>query len=155
MAYMLRRGRDDMGRKQTVYLSKSTGRVYYRDAQTKQAIWLSSPNGKTARCASSFRPVRRRNFASFRATKVQSFGRTLLNNRADPAAYTPKIKVALGANATLSGSQINVDTMTDGRRIILRGTVVNNEQRIVAEALAKKNAPGFIIQNELVVQGSS
>ena len=42
LAYMLRRGRDGQGRAQKVYLSKSTGRLYFRSAE-KKAVWLSPP----------------------------------------------------------------------------------------------------------------
>lgn len=43
LAYMLKRGRDDQNRPQTVYYSPSTGRLYYRQRDTKQAIWLEVP----------------------------------------------------------------------------------------------------------------
>lgn len=68
----------------------------------------------------------------------------------DAAIYTPKIKTALGAEAALSGSKINVDTLSDKKIIALSGTVKSNAQKTMAEAIAKKNAPtNYTIQNEL------
>ena len=47
VAYMVRRKRDARGRalSQPIYISKSAGRAYYRNAQSKQAIFLDAPQG--------------------------------------------------------------------------------------------------------------
>ena len=47
VAYMVRRKRDARGRalSQPIYTSNSTGRVYYRNAKSKQAIFLDAPRG--------------------------------------------------------------------------------------------------------------
>ena len=153
MAYMLRRGRDDKGRKQAVYLSPSTARVYYRDAQTKQAIWLSSPDGKTAHGV-TIPYEQAQEFRDFQGYNGQTFGRTFGEDNANAAVFTPKIKTALGANAALRGSIIDVDTMSDGKTVTLRGTTTSNAQKTLAEAIAKKNAPGFRIVNQLVVRSN-
>ena len=147
MAYMLRRGRDDQGRKQTVYLSKSANRIYYRDPQTHQAIFLSSPNGTTAR-GITIPFEQAQEFQDFQGYNGQSFGRTFGVNA---AVITPKVKTALGANRALRGSQINVDTTSDNKTVVLRGTTTTKSQKELAGAIARKNAPGFRIVNQLVV----
>ena len=63
----------------------------------------------------------------------------------------PKIKTAIGANRAMQGSAINVDGLVDAKQIVLRGTTASQAQKTLAEAIAKKNAPGFRIVNELVV----
>ena len=150
MAYMLRRGRDNKGRKQTVYLSNVTHRVYYRDAQTHQAIWLSSPMGTTAN-GITIPANQAQEFREFQGYNGQPFGRTFGDNSANAAFVTPKVKTALGANAALRGSQINVDTTSDNKTVVLRGTVTSNAQKTLAEAIAQKYAPGFRVVNQLVV----
>ena len=68
----------------------------------------------------------------------------------DAAIYTPKIKTALGAEAALKGSKIDVDTLGAKRTIALRGTVTSAAQKTMAEAVAKKNAPAdFKVDNQL------
>ena len=69
----------------------------------------------------------------------------------DDAAMTPKIKTALGANAALAGSDINVDSKDSG--ITLSGTVKNPAQKSLAEKIAKQNAPTYKITNNLKVTG--
>jgi hypothetical protein len=70
---------------------------------------------------------------------------------ADAAVNTPKIKSALGANAALKGSNINVDTQGSKDTIYLRGTVRNAAQSKAAAAIAKKNAPNYKIVNQLKI----
>ena len=72
----------------------------------------------------------------------------------DAATYTPKIKTAIGANEALNGTNINVDTLGEKNTIALRGSVSTQQQKDLAEALAKKNAPGYTIANQLVVGGA-
>ena len=66
------------------------------------------------------------------------------------AAMTPKVKAALGANKTLNGSEINVDTMDN--TVHLKGTVMNAAQKSAAEAIAKREAPGYKIDNQLTMK---
>ena len=68
------------------------------------------------------------------------------------ANMTPRIKTALGANAAMRGSIINVDTIADSRTIILRGTVTTGAQRQLATAIAKRNSGGFRVINGLNVK---
>lgn len=67
----------------------------------------------------------------------------------DDAAMTPKIKTALGANASLNGSSIDVDTANN--TVTLKGTVKNAAQKTAAEAIAKREAPNYKISNELTM----
>lgn len=76
-----------------------------------------------------------------------------MSNMADAATMTPKIKTALGANAALAGSNINVDTLGSKDTIALRGTVKSAAQKTLAESIAKKNAPGYKIANQLTMGG--
>ena len=82
---------------------------------------------------------------------VDSAG-SALTNMGDAMTYTPKIKTALGANAAMKGSNINVDTLGSKDSIALRGTVVSSAQKTLAENIAKQNAKGFKIINQLVVK---
>ena len=73
----------------------------------------------------------------------------------DAAIYTPKIKTAIGANAAMEGSEINVDTLADKKEIVLRGTVKSSAQKTMAEAVAKKNAPAdYTVVNQLTMGGA-
>ena len=73
-------------------------------------------------------------------------------NLDDAALMTPKIKTALGANAMLKGSNINVDT-TD-KNVTLSGTVKSAAQKNMAGNVAKQAAPGYAIKNNLMVGGA-
>ncbi len=72
----------------------------------------------------------------------------------DAATMTPKIKTALVAEAALNGSDINVNTMGEKNSIELAGTVTSEAQKTMAEAVAKKNAPGYTIVNNLKMGGA-
>ena len=63
------------------------------------------------------------------------------------AAMTPKVKAALGANASLNGS--NIDVTSVDKTVTLDGTVKNAAQKNAAEAIAKREAPGFKVVNNL------
>lgn len=70
------------------------------------------------------------------------------------ATITPKVKTAIGANAALRGTTIDVDTLADKKTVALRGTVKTAAQKNVAAAVAKREAPAdFKIDNQLKVQG--
>ena len=104
------------------------------------------------------------NMAEAAGNKMDTAGTTVANGAmdagsaiaavGDAAIYTPKIKTALGANAALKGSEINVDTLAEKKTIALRGTVKSSAQKTMAEAIAKKNAPtGYKIDNQLKMGG--
>lgn len=80
-------------------------------------------------------------------------GATGAMKNVDDAAMTPKIKTALGANAALAGSNINVDSKDSG--VTLSGTVKNDAQKTLAEKIAKQNAPTYKITNNLKVSGGA
>ena len=65
---------------------------------------------------------------------------------------TPKIKTALGANNALNGSKIDVDTNGTTKTVVLRGTVKTASQKNLAESIAKREAAGFKITNQLKTQ---
>ena len=65
---------------------------------------------------------------------------------------TPRVKTALGANAALVGSKINVETLAHNNTVVLRGTTVTRAQKELAGAIARKNAPGYTIVNQLNVE---
>jgi osmotically-inducible protein OsmY len=74
-------------------------------------------------------------------------------NMDDAATITPKVKTALGNSPVLKGSNIDVDT-TD-QSVTLTGSVKNAAQSKLAEATAKKNAPGYKVVNKLKVTGGA
>ena len=75
-------------------------------------------------------------------------------NAGDAMTYTPKIKAALGVNAAMKGSNINVDTIGAKKTIVLRGTVTSAAQMKLAESIAKTNGPkDFTVTNQLKMAG--
>jgi osmotically-inducible protein OsmY len=87
------------------------------------------------------------NAASNAASKVADAGKNL----DDAAVITPKVKAAFIANASLKARNINVST-TD-KNVTLEGTVQNAAQKTLATNIAKQNAPGYNIVNNLKVAG--
>ena len=154
LAYMFRRGRDNLNRPQTVYVSDSTGRIYYRDAQTHQAIWLSSPEGRPAPEGVTVAYEQAQEFRDLKGYNGQTSGGDFDPRELSSTTFRPKVKTALGANSAMKGSIINVDTLGDGTTIVLRGRTTSQAQKTLAAAIAKKNAPGFRIENQLQVQGN-
>lgn len=71
----------------------------------------------------------------------------------DALVITPKVKAALAANASIKAMDINVDT-TD-KNVTLSGTVNSAAQKTAAGVIAKKNAPGYAIVNNLKVAGGA
>jgi len=76
-----------------------------------------------------------------------------MKNLDDAAVITPKVKTALANNASLGGSKIDVDT-TD-QNVTLSGSVKNAAQKNAAGMIAKKNAPGYKVVNNLKVAGGA
>jgi len=74
-------------------------------------------------------------------------------NAGETAAMTSKVKTAIGANPGLKGSNINVSTMAGSNSISLAGTVKSAAQKTLANAIAKKNAPGYKIVDQLKMGG--
>ena len=67
------------------------------------------------------------------------------------AAETVDVKTALLSDATVDASSINVDTDAQAKRVTLRGSVPTAAQKAEAETIAKKEAPGYTIVNQLAV----
>lgn len=83
---------------------------------------------------------------------ADSFG-NVAKNLDDAATITPKVKTALGNSPVLKGS--NIDVSTTDQNVTLTGSVKNAAQSKLAEATAKKNAPGYKVVNKLKVTGGA
>ena len=64
---------------------------------------------------------------------------------------TVDVKSAIIADKTIDSGAIDVDTYQDKKLVVLRGSVPTAEQKAKAEAIARKNATGYSIDNRLVV----
>jgi hyperosmotically inducible periplasmic protein len=60
-------------------------------------------------------------------------------------------KAALIADGRVDAGNINVDTIASTKTVVLKGTVPTEEQRRVAEAIARDQAKGYTITNNLAV----
>ena len=67
------------------------------------------------------------------------------------AANTVDVKSALIADGRVDASNINVDTSASTKTVVLKGTVPTAQQRTAAEAIARDNADGYTINNQLTV----
>ena len=77
-----------------------------------------------------------------------------IEGAADAAVQTPKIKTALANNASLAGSNINVDTKGVANTINLTGTVKNAAQKTLAGKIAQQSAgAGYKVNNQLTMAG--
>lgn len=68
------------------------------------------------------------------------------------AVQTVDVKAALAADSTVDASDINVDTLTDTRTVVLRGTVATDAERSRAEDIARRRAEGYTVSNQLTVR---
>lgn len=64
---------------------------------------------------------------------------------------TADVKSALIADGRVDASNINVDTIAKTRTVVLKGSVPTAEQRTLAEQIAREQAKGYTITNQLVV----
>jgi predicted small secreted protein len=64
---------------------------------------------------------------------------------------TIDVKTALLSDATLDASRIDVDTYGDRKLVVLRGSVPTAAQKDEAGRIARQEAPGYRIDNQLVV----
>lgn len=74
---------------------------------------------------------------------------------ATQSATTGKIKTALLADSSVGATKINVDTVEDTKTVTLSGEVTNAAQKTLAEKIAKKEAPGYKVDNKLTVKGGA
>jgi len=65
---------------------------------------------------------------------------------------TIDVKAAIIADKTIDSGAIDVDTYQDKKTVVLRGTVPTQAQKDKAEEIARKNATGYKIDNQLVVR---
>jgi osmotically-inducible protein OsmY len=64
---------------------------------------------------------------------------------------TVDVKSALIADGRVDASNINVDTSASTKTVVLKGSVPSAEQRTTAETVARNNAKGYTINNQLAV----
>ena len=66
-------------------------------------------------------------------------------------ANTVDVKSALIADGRVDASNINVDTETNTKTVVLKGSVPTAEQKTIAEQIARDKAKGYTVQNRLTV----
>ena len=64
---------------------------------------------------------------------------------------TMDVKAALIADGRVDAGNINVDTSASTKTVVLKGSVPSAEQRSFAEMIAKEQAKGYTINNQLTV----
>lgn len=70
------------------------------------------------------------------------------------AAETVDVKSALIADKRVDTSDVNVDTNTSTNTVVLKGSVPTSEQRSIAEQIAREQAKGYRIVNQLSVKAA-
>ncbi|MGD9902153.1 MAG: BON domain-containing protein [Vicinamibacterales bacterium] len=71
----------------------------------------------------------------------------------DAAMETMDVKTALMRDDRVDAGDINVDTNHDTRTVVLKGSVPTSAQRDTAEEIARTQAVGYRIDNQLTVRG--
>jgi osmotically-inducible protein OsmY len=66
-------------------------------------------------------------------------------------ANTVDVKSALIADGRVDASNINVDTSSSTKTVVLKGSVPNAQQKTTAEAIARDKAEGYTISNQLTI----
>lgn len=66
-------------------------------------------------------------------------------------AKTVDVKAALIADKEIDTSTINVDTFAETKTVVLRGSVPTAAMKEKAEAVARREATGYTVRNELAV----
>lgn len=64
---------------------------------------------------------------------------------------TVDVKSALIADGRVDASNINVDTISQTKTVVLKGSVPTADQKATAEQVARQNAKGYTINNQLTV----
>jgi osmotically-inducible protein OsmY len=64
---------------------------------------------------------------------------------------TMDVKAALIADGRVDAGNINVDTIASSKTVVLKGSVPTAEQRTMAETIARDQAKGYTITNQLTV----
>ncbi|MCC7124640.1 MAG: BON domain-containing protein [Acidobacteria bacterium] len=68
------------------------------------------------------------------------------------AAETIDVKAALTMDQAVDASDINVDTNGTAKVVTLKGSVATADERARAEEIAMREAPGYRIDNQLVLR---
>lgn len=68
------------------------------------------------------------------------------------AAETVDVKAALIADDRIDTANLNVDTNAQTNTVALKGTVPTAEQKTLAERIAREQAKGYRIVNQLTVK---
>ena len=71
------------------------------------------------------------------------------------AKETVDVKTALMADAAVDASDINVDTFHETKTVVLKGSVPTAAQKTEAGNIAKREAAGYRVDNQLVVKPKS
>lgn len=66
-------------------------------------------------------------------------------------AETVDVKAALIADGRVDASSINVDTVASTKTVVLKGSVPTAEQKSAAERIAREQAKGYTIVNQLTI----
>lgn len=64
---------------------------------------------------------------------------------------TMDVKAALIADGRVDASNVNVDTIASTKTVVLKGSVPTAEQKSAAERIARENAKGYTITNQLTI----
>ena len=64
---------------------------------------------------------------------------------------TLDVKGAIVADKEIDSGAIDVDTFQDKKLVVLRGSVPTEAQKAKAEQIARSNATGYTVQNQLAV----
>lgn len=75
------------------------------------------------------------------------------SNSADAIKVTADIRKAVVGDKTLSASAHNVKIVTNGNTVTLRGPVASTAEKARIAALARQNAPGKDVLDQLTVNG--
>lgn len=67
------------------------------------------------------------------------------------ALQTMDVKSSLIADGRVDTADINVDTSASTKTVVLKGSVPTAEMRTIAEAIAREQAKGYTINNQLTV----
>lgn len=64
---------------------------------------------------------------------------------------TMDVKAALISDGRVDATNVNVDTSASTKTVVLKGSVPTTEQRSIAESIARDQAKGYAIANNLTV----
>jgi osmotically-inducible protein OsmY len=66
-------------------------------------------------------------------------------------AETFDVKAALIADGRVDAGNINVDTVASTKTVVLKGSVPTAEQKATAERIAREQAKGYTVVNQLAI----